>query len=94
MALKELTKLCDSACQFGLRGIAIYHRLGVVPVGEASVMIVAVSSHRKAAIEAAAWAIDELKAKVPIWKKEVYEGEGAEWKKNAEFAKLKEKSDY
>ncbi len=43
------------------------------PVSEASVNIVAVSPHRKEALQATAWAIDELKAKVPIWKKEFYE---------------------
>lgn len=40
---------------------------------EASVIIVAVSPHRKEALNAVEWAIDELKMKVPIWKKEFYE---------------------
>ncbi len=44
----------------------------IKPVKEASVNIVAVSAHRREALEAVAWAIDELKAKVPIWKKEFY----------------------
>lgn len=63
--------------------------------------ILAVSGHRKEAIEAVAWAIDELKAKVPIWKKEYYEGEEAagdghchncepKWKANPEFKQMKE----
>ena len=37
--------------------------------------IVTVSAHRRMAIDSCAWAIDELKAKVPIWKKEIYENE-------------------
>ena len=59
----------------------------------------AVSPHRREALEAAAWAINELKAKVPIWKKEYYEdggeGEGAcqhhdaQWKGNPEFQALR-----
>ncbi len=40
---------------------------------ESSVNIVAVSAHRREALQATAWAIDELKSKVPIWKKEFYE---------------------
>ena len=55
-----------------LVGIAIYHRLGEVPIGEASVIIVSTSAHRAAAISATSEAIDLLKTKVPIWKKEFY----------------------
>ena len=55
-----------------LTGIAIYHRIGIVPVSEPSVTIVAVSPHRKTAINAASDCIDLLKERVPIWKKEYY----------------------
>eukprot|EP00793_Prasinoderma_coloniale_P001018 PRCOL_00006009-RA len=58
-------------------------KLGVVPVSEASVIIALSSAHRKEGIEALHWAIDELKARVPIWKKECYE-DGSVWKENAE----------
>ena len=54
--------------QYQLQAIAIWHRVGVVPVKEASVIIVAVSAHRRAAIDAVSQAIDLLKEKVPIWK--------------------------
>ena len=68
-----------------LRHVALAHRLGVVPIGEASVEIAASSAHRRDALEAVAFAIDDLKARVPIWKKEVYAGdEAAVWKENAE----------
>jgi len=60
------------------------HRLGEVPVGEASVVIAVSSAHRAAAMDACRFAIDELKATVPIWKKEWYE-DGSTWKENAEF---------
>jgi len=66
-----------------VKNIAIYHRLGVVPVKEASVIIAVSSAHRLQAIEACHFGIDELKAKVPIWKKEVYE-DGSTWKENKE----------
>jgi molybdopterin synthase catalytic subunit len=59
------------------QGVAIAHRTGRLTVGEASVMIVVASPHRKAAFEACAYAIDRLKEYVPIWKKEIY-ADGAE----------------
>eukprot|EP00350_Pseudokeronopsis_sp_OXSARD2_P005598 CAMPEP_0170558046 /NCGR_PEP_ID=MMETSP0211-20121228/32377_1 /TAXON_ID=311385 /ORGANISM="Pseudokeronopsis sp., Strain OXSARD2" /LENGTH=62 /DNA_ID=CAMNT_0010869617 /DNA_START=108 /DNA_END=296 /DNA_ORIENTATION=+ len=62
MALKEMEKLGYQAVKdFELKGITIHHRIGTVPVTEGSVIIVGVSSHRKASIEAVSWAIDELK---------------------------------
>lgn len=64
---------------------AILHRIGDVPIGGASVIIAVSSPHRKDALEACAWLIDELKATVPIWKKESYVLGGAQWKQNAEW---------
>ena len=52
---------------------------------ESSVEIAISSSHRRESLEAVHYAIDELKASVPIWKKEVYEDEGAAWKENVEW---------
>jgi molybdopterin synthase catalytic subunit len=84
MALKKLLELCEQACtKWDLKNVAMAHRTGVVAVGEASVVLVASSAHRKEALEAVHWAIDELKATVPIWKKEFFEG-GQVWKENAE----------
>jgi molybdopterin synthase catalytic subunit len=84
MALKKLLELCEQACsKWELKKIAMAHRTGVVAVGEASVVLVASSPHRKEALEAVHWAINELKATVPIWKKEFFEG-GEVWKENAE----------
>ncbi len=50
--------------------VAIVHRIGEVPVGEASVAVAVASPHRDAAFEAAKWLIDTLKKDVPIWKQE------------------------
>lgn len=54
------------------------HRIGSVGVGESSVLIAVASPHRAAAFDAARFLIDELKASLPVWKKEVY-GDGHHW---------------
>jgi len=58
--------------------VAIVHRIGVVPIGEASVVIAVSAAHRRAAFEACHFAIDRLKEVVPIWKKEHFDG-GEVW---------------
>ncbi len=63
---------------------AVVHRLGVVSLGEASVVIAVSAPHRDMAYAANRYLIDTLKAKVPIWKKEVY-SDGSTWKANAEM---------
>jgi len=63
---------------------AVVHRLGVVSLGEASVVIAISAPHRDMAYAASRFLIDTLKAKVPIWKKEVY-SDGSTWKANAEM---------
>jgi MoaE-MoaD fusion protein len=61
-----------------LIGVAIHHRVGRVGIGDTSVVIAVSAAHRHAALAACHEAIDELKVRVPLWKKEVYEG-GEEW---------------
>ena len=71
MALGVLGQIADEIQdRFGVERLAIVHRTGEVPLGEASVAIVAVAPHRDAAFEAARYAIDETKARAPIWKAE------------------------
>ncbi|XP_041915263.1 molybdopterin synthase catalytic subunit [Alosa sapidissima] len=86
MAESEMKKICTSirAKWPTVRHICIQHRLGVVPVTEASVMVGISSPHRVDSLEAVRFCIDTLKATVPIWKKEVYETEEASWKQNKE----------
>ncbi len=85
MARKELFAICDLArSKWTLSRIAVFHRLGEVPVREASVVIAVSSSHRRESIEALHFLIDTLKARVPIWKKEWYEDDSGLWKANAE----------
>ena len=89
MALKVLRTICEEACnKWKLLAIAVDHRVGVVPVGEASVIIAASSAHRLDAIQGMHYCIDELKRRVPIFKKEVYE-DGSVWKANCEGCTLK-----
>ena len=64
--------------RFGASGVAILHRVGTVRVGEASVVIAVAAAHRREALAGCAHAIERLKASVPIWKKEFFEG-GASW---------------
>jgi molybdopterin converting factor subunit 1 len=64
--------------RFEVDRVAIVHRLGEVPLGEASVAIVACAHHRDAAFEAARYAIDETKARAPIWKAERF-ADGHVW---------------
>jgi molybdopterin synthase catalytic subunit len=86
MAVKEMEKLCATAraAHPEVTHVVVHHRLGIVPVGEASVIIAVSSPHRKEAIECCHFTIDTLKAKVPIWKKELYSEGDPEWKKNKE----------
>jgi MoaE-MoaD fusion protein len=79
MALAVLGQIADEIAErFGVVRLAIVHRVGEVPLGAASIAIVAVSSHRQAAFDAARYAIDETKARVPIWKAEQF-GDGHVW---------------
>ena len=63
---------------YALSQVAMRHRVGHVGIGEASVVIAVSAPHRRDALLACAEAIDELKERAPLWKKEVYEG-GEEW---------------
>jgi molybdenum cofactor biosynthesis protein B len=84
MAEKEMLKICNTLrTKFNVFHIAIYHRTGLVPISEPSIIIAISSDHRVDGLEAVHWCIDEVKATVPIWKKEFYE-DGSMWKGNVE----------
>jgi molybdopterin synthase catalytic subunit len=79
MAIRVLGTIADEiAARFGVERLAIVHRTGDVPLGETSIVVVAASPHRAAAFEAARYAIDETKARAPIWKAERF-GDGHVW---------------
>jgi molybdopterin synthase catalytic subunit len=88
MAIKELTNLCRDAHKKypHVAKMVAVHILGDCPVGEASVVVGSSSPHRREAIACTEYLIDELKGRVPIWKKEIYEGdEQSVWKENVEW---------
>ena len=68
----------DLRRRYRLCEIAVHHRVGRVGIGETSVVIAVSAPHRQDALAACKDAIDALKERVPLWKKEVYEG-GEEW---------------
>ncbi len=71
MARRVLGDLVDRArSKFGVLEMSIVHRLGRVPVGADSVAVACAAVHRREAFDACAWAMDEVKRIVPIWKSE------------------------
>lgn len=79
MALKELNKIADEALdRWKISRILIVHRYGRVNIGEPSIVIAVSSSHRDESYQGSRYIIDEIKKRVPIWKKEFY-SDGSEW---------------
>src|ERR1700686_5876300 len=76
MAEYQMRAIAEKASgKFSLREVVIRHRVGFVPVAEASVVVRVTSGHRSAAFSASAWIMDELKRVVPIWKHPVFKDE-------------------
>ena len=80
MAIKEITKITKEIESRWpqILSVSIHHRVGNLEIGEIPVIIAVSSAHRKKAFEACEYAIDRLKEKVPIWKKEIFE-DGEVW---------------
>lgn len=79
LALAEMAAIAAEAQEaFGAR-VAVEHRTGEVEVGAPSVAVAASAGHRPAAFAACRYVIDELKARVPIWKQTVYADGGTTW---------------
>ncbi|XP_044729373.1 molybdopterin synthase catalytic subunit [Chrysoperla carnea] len=89
MALKVMKEVCVEMRQNwpSIENIAIYHRLGLVPVKQSSIIIAVSSPHREAALLSTQYCIENVKGRIPIWKKEKY-GKDDEtapaWKENKE----------
>ncbi|MGI9182740.1 MAG: molybdenum cofactor biosynthesis protein MoaE [Longimicrobiaceae bacterium] len=80
MAEAELSRIVEEAAARWATGeIAVVHRLGRLEVGEASVAIAVAAPHRAETYEASRYIIEELKRRVPIWKKEGYTDGAGEW---------------
>jgi molybdopterin synthase catalytic subunit len=79
LALEVLGRIADEIEErWGVTSLAIVHRTGAVPLGETAVVVVAASPHRDTAFAAARYAIDETKARAPIWKAEHF-ADGQVW---------------
>ena len=76
----RLARIADEGrrCWPVIGRIVLLHRVGVLALGECSVVVVVSSPHREEAFVAARWCIDTLKATVPIWKRETWPG-GVDW---------------
>jgi molybdopterin synthase catalytic subunit len=79
MAEAEMARIAEAVREkHDVLAIAIHHRVGVVAIGETSVVIAISAPHRAAALDACRETIDTLKETVPLWKKEIYDG-GESW---------------
>ncbi|HEY8312760.1 MAG TPA: molybdenum cofactor biosynthesis protein MoaE [Candidatus Baltobacteraceae bacterium] len=84
MAIRTFEEIADEArATFGPCEISIVHRVGDLDVGEIAVAVVVASAHRAAAFDACEYAIDAVKARAPIWKRERYADGEEFWKDNA-----------
>ena len=73
MAEHQLQQIANQATErFELKFVIIHHRIGFIGVGEASLFLRVASAHRSEGFQASQWIVDELKKKVPIWKRPVF----------------------
>lgn len=80
MAELELARIAEEAgALFGVELLVVEHRTGLLGLGETSVAIAASHPHRRPAMDCVSWVIDEVKKRVPIWKREHYADGGREW---------------
>lgn len=79
MGEKLMAELAQEAIEeYGLRKVAIMHRIGRLEIGETSLLIALSSGHRSEAFAGGKWLVDEVKRRLPVWKKEVW-SDGEEW---------------
>lgn len=81
MAEQVVQRLMADACaRFAITRVRVAHRLGLVPLGEASIVVVVSSAHRGPAFDACRWLMDRIKHEAPIWKREqLRDGGGSRW---------------
>jgi molybdopterin synthase catalytic subunit len=80
MAERMMVRIAEEAiARFGVGGVRIVHRVGKLAIGEASVGVAVASPHRAEAYEASRYVIEELKKRVPVWKREGYVDGESEW---------------
>jgi molybdopterin synthase catalytic subunit len=80
MAVAEFDRILDEAEQrFGVSAVIVEHRIGLLGLGDVSIAIAAAHPHRGPALDCTRYVIEEIKKRVPIWKKEHYEDGTREW---------------
>lgn len=80
MAERVLGEIAEEAAERWEAAVGIVHRVGMVPIGEAAVVIVCAAAHRDGAFQASRYAIEAIKERLPIWKRERF-ADGTEWKR-------------
>jgi molybdopterin synthase catalytic subunit len=80
MAEKKLAEIgAEVQHTFAIGAIAMVHRIGRLEIGESSIVIAVAAPHRHAAFEACSYAMDQVKAEVPVWKKEFFTDGADHW---------------
>jgi molybdopterin synthase catalytic subunit len=80
MAESELASIiADAEDRFGVSALIVEHRVGALAIGDVSVAIVAAHAHRAPALDCTRFVIEEIKRRVPIWKREHYTDGSREW---------------
>jgi len=80
MAEREMQRIAEEAVsRFGVSDVRVVHRVGLLAIGEASVAISVASPHRAEAYDASRYVIEELKKRVPVWKREGYTDGDSDW---------------
>jgi molybdopterin synthase catalytic subunit len=73
MAEHQLKRIAQEASEdFALQSVVIHHRVGLIPVGQPSLFVRIAGRHRAEAFEASQWVVEQLKRKVPIWKRPAF----------------------
>jgi MoaE-MoaD fusion protein len=80
MAERVLDEIAAEVAERWDAAVGIVHRVGLVPIGEAAVVIVCAAAHRDGAFQASRYAIEAIKERLPIWKRERF-ADGSEWKR-------------
>ena len=84
MALEKMHEIRESIFEkYAITCMHVHHSLGKVNAGELCLFVFTSSKHRKVAIDACTECVEKIKAELPIWGKELFEGEGYQWKVNS-----------
>lgn len=84
MALEKMHEIREAIFEkYAITCMHVHHSLGKVNAGELCLFVFTSSKHRKVAIDACTECVEKIKAELPIWGKELFEGEGYQWKVNS-----------